>query len=153
MIGRCIFDFFHPEDFGIIKDIYETIVQRAKTAGASYCGNPYRFQIQNGCYVTLDTEWACFINPWSKQLEFIIGHHRVLKGPGQIKIFQPGLESNQFTDELIKSANKLRKQILEILAEPVLKDGCNTKHQVSKRCQALATFMEVSKSNWKYFFK
>lgn len=80
MIGRSIFDFFHPEDFGIIKDIYLKIVEIAKTAGASYCGNPYRFQIQNGCYVTLDTEWACFLNPWSRQLEFIIGHHRVLKG-------------------------------------------------------------------------
>lgn len=80
MIGRSIFDFFHPEDFEIIKGIYEQIVEIAKTAGASFCGTPYRFQIQNGCYVTLDTEWACFINPWSRQLEFIIGHHRVLRG-------------------------------------------------------------------------
>lgn len=80
MIGRSIFDFFHPEDFGIINEIYEKIVEIAKNAGASFCGTPYRFQIQNGCYVTLDTKWACFINPWSRQLEFIIGHHRVLKG-------------------------------------------------------------------------
>lgn len=80
MIGRSIFDFIHPEDFGIIKDIYLNIAEIAKTAETSYCGTPYRFQIQNGCYVTLDTEWACFLNPWSRQLEFVTGHHRVLKG-------------------------------------------------------------------------
>lgn len=143
MIGRSIFDFFHPEDFAIIKEIYEKIVDLAKNAGSSFCSTPYRFQIQNGCYVTLDTEWACFINPWSRNLEFIIGHHRVLKGPGQIKIFQPGMEQIQFTESLLKSSAKIREQILQILSEPIYKEGSNAKNQASKRCQALATFMET----------
>lgn len=143
MIGRSIFDFFHPEDLGIIKEIYEQIVEIAKTTGGPFCGSPYRFQIQNGCYVTLDTEWACFINPWSRQLEFIIGHHRVLKGPGQIKIFQSGMEQIQFKDDLLKLAAKTREEIVQTLSEPVFKEGANTKHQASKRCQALASFMET----------
>lgn len=143
MIGRSIFEFFHPEDFGIMKEIYEKIVEIAKTAGASFCGSPYRFQIQNGCYVTLDTEWACFISPWSRQLEFIIGHNRVLKGPGQIKIFQPGMENIQFSEALLKSASKIREQIIQKLTEPIFKEGHSSKHQASKKCQASASFMET----------
>lgn len=143
MIGRSIFDFFHPEDFGIIKDSYEKIVDMAKTAGVSYCGSPYRFRIQNGCYVTMETEWACFINPWSRQLEFIIGHHRVLKGPAQLKIFQPGMEHVQFNGDLLDSAMNIREKILQNLSAPVFKVGSNTKNEASKRCQAMASFMET----------
>lgn len=66
----------------------------------------------------------------------------IVSGPGQIKIFQPGMEQNQFKDDLLKAAKSTREKISAILSETVFKEGCNTKQEASKRCQALATFME-----------
>lgn len=80
LIGRSILDFYHYEDLIILKEIYETVMKKGQTAGASFCSKPYRFLIQNGCYALLETEWTSFVNPWSRKLEFVIGHHRVFQG-------------------------------------------------------------------------
>lgn len=39
--------------------------------------SPVRLRCQNGDYVTLDTSWSSFINPWSRKVAFIIGRHKV----------------------------------------------------------------------------
>jgi len=80
LIGRSIMDFYHHEDLSVMKETYETVMKKGQTAGASFCSKPYRFLIQNGCYVLLETEWTSFVNPWSRKLEFVVGHHRVFQG-------------------------------------------------------------------------
>lgn len=80
LIGRSIMDFYHHEDLAVMKETYETVMKKGQTAGASFCSKPYRFLIQNGCYVLLETEWTSFVNPWSRKLEFVVGHHRVFQG-------------------------------------------------------------------------
>lgn len=80
IMGRSIMDFYHPEDMPMLKKVYERVMQKGKIGGTSFCSQPYRFLIKNGCYVTLETEWTSFVNPWSKKLEFVVGHHRVLQG-------------------------------------------------------------------------
>lgn len=80
LVGRSIFDFYHPDDLAFLKGVYETVMHKGQTAGVSFCSKEYRFLIQNGCYITMNTEWTSFVNPWSRKLEFVIGHHRILKG-------------------------------------------------------------------------
>ncbi|XP_059620857.1 period circadian protein isoform X2 [Phlebotomus argentipes] len=143
MIGRSIMDFYHPEDYPYIKEVYETVMRVGKTAGASFCSKPYRFLVHNGCYVTLETEWTSFVNPWSRQLEFVIGHHRVLRGPPNPSVFSAGLVTQQFPEDVLNEAKKTQEKILCLLTEPVSKDLDTVKQQVSKRCLALASFMET----------
>lgn len=81
MLGRNIMDFYHPEDLPVIQQIYKTVMVNGQTAGASFLSKPYRFKTHNGSYVKLETEWSCFVNPWSRQLEVVIMNSRVLKGP------------------------------------------------------------------------
>ena len=50
----------------------------------------YRFRVRNGGYIVVETDWSCFINPWSKKLEFVIGKHTVLKGPPKPDVFAEG---------------------------------------------------------------
>lgn len=50
-----------------------------KEQGKPHRSKPYRFRTFNGSYVTLETEWLCFVNPWTKKIDSIIGQHRVLK--------------------------------------------------------------------------
>ncbi|GAA6104957.1 period circadian protein homolog 3 isoform X1, partial [Tachysurus ichikawai] len=49
--------------------------------------SPIRFRCQNGDYVTLDTSWSSFVNPWSRKVAFIIGRHKVRTGPLNEDVF------------------------------------------------------------------
>lgn len=144
MVGRSLFDFYHPEDLPFIKDIYETVI---KLEGASFRSKPYRFGIQNGDYVVLETEWSSFINPWTKKLEFVVGQHRILKGPANPDIFRVSCatEHSQLTnisEEVLKEAKIIQEEIRTLLDESIQRKSDITELDVSKRCKDLASFME-----------
>lgn len=145
MLSRNIMEFYHPEDMPLLKEVYETIMVKGQPAGASFCGKPYRFLTHNGCYITIETEWSIFVNPWSHHLEFVIGYHRVLKGPSNPNVLAPIMaeNQNQFSEQVLSDSKIIREQILKLLTEPVTRPSDTVKQQVSKRCQALASFMET----------
>lgn len=100
MLGKSIFDFYHPEDMPFLKEIYESgeyyrmpyevkplgnvewffpVMKMCQIAGSVFRSKPYRFAVQNGGFAMIETEWSSFVNPWSRRLEFVIGLHRVLQ--------------------------------------------------------------------------
>lgn len=145
IIGRSIMKFYHPEDFLYLKTIYEAVMKTGQTAGVPFYSKPYRFLIQNNCYITIETEWSSFINPWSRKLEFINGNHRVVKGPSNVDVFSTEFKEplTEIAEECLQNAKEIQKEIFKLLDEPVPRSSDTVKHQVSKRCQALANFMET----------
>ncbi|XP_020277747.1 period circadian protein isoform X2 [Pseudomyrmex gracilis] len=144
MIGRSLFDFYHPEDLPFIKDIYETVI---RLEGFSFRSKPYRFAVQNGDYVILETEWSSFINPWTKKLEFVVGQHRVLKGPMDPDIFRVPRDNERsylasISEEVLKEAKIIQSEIRALLDESVQRTSDINELDVSKRCKDLASFME-----------
>nr|XP_012217078.1 PREDICTED: period circadian protein isoform X2 [Linepithema humile] len=144
MVGRSLFDFYHPEDLPFIKDIYETVV---RLEGSSFRSKPYRFAVQNGGYVILETKWSSFINPWTKKLEFVVGQHRVLKGPMDPDIFRVPRNTEcgypaSISEEVLKEAKIIQSEIRALLDESIQRTSDITKLDVSKRCKDLASFME-----------
>ena len=86
--GSDTFNFYHPGDLVYLKEAYENIVS---DQGKPFKSRAYRFKAKNGCYLTLETVWSCFINPWSKKLEFVDAKHTIIKGPTNKDIFaEPG---------------------------------------------------------------
>lgn len=143
ILGQSIMELYHPEDMKILKNMYETVMVKGQTAGASFVSQPYRFRVKNGCYLVLKTEWISFVNPWSRELEFVIGNHHILEGPSDPDVFALHFNhQHQFEDELLKEAKTIEEQILRLLKEPVTKPSDTVKQEVSKRCKALASFME-----------
>ncbi|XP_048515476.1 period circadian protein isoform X2 [Athalia rosae] len=139
MVGRSLFEFYHPEDLPFIKDIYETVV---KLQGTSFRSKPYRFAVQNGGYVVLETEWSSFVNPWSRKLEFVIGHHRVLKGPSDPDVFQPPDNTNSnilanISEEVLKESKIIQGEIHVLLNEVI-----PSRNDVTEQCEDLVSFME-----------
>lgn len=64
-------------------------------------------------------------------------------GPNHCDIFtETGKFACKFSNEILQKAAIMRKEFLNILSEPVPYPSDSVKQQVSKRCQALATFME-----------
>ncbi|XP_076642718.1 period circadian regulator isoform X1 [Halictus rubicundus] len=144
MVGRSLFDFYHPEDLPFIKDIYETVI---RLEGASFRSKPYRFGVQNGSHVVLETEWSSFINPWTKKLEFVVGQHRVLKGPANPDIFRVPSATEfgklvNISEEVIKESKIIQGEIRTLLDENIQRKSDIAELDVSKRCKDLASFME-----------
>lgn len=110
--------------------------------GVSFYSKPYRFLTNNASWIVLETEFTSFVNPWSKKLEFVIGHNRVLKGPKNPNIFDTFTETEQFPEEVLAKRKSIQEDILNLLSEAVTRPSDTVKQVVSKRCQALASFME-----------
>lgn len=143
ILGRKIMEFYHPEDIPLLKEVYETIMVKGQT-GSSFFGKPYRFLTHNGCYIVVETEWSSFINPWSHHLEFVIGYHRVLKGPSNPNVLAAKSSENceNFSDEILNQSKVLKEEILQLLTKAVVQTSEIVKQQVSKRCQVLESFIE-----------
>uniref|UniRef100_A0A182J4U8 Period circadian protein n=1 Tax=Anopheles atroparvus TaxID=41427 RepID=A0A182J4U8_ANOAO len=145
ILGRSIMELYHPDDMPVLRKVYETVMVKGQTVGASFVSQPYRFLVNNGCYIVLSTEWRSFVNPWSRELEFVTGTHRILQGPAIADVFAPPFYSHSqhlFPDEVLKEAKLIEEQILRLLKEPFKRPSDMVKQEVSKRCKALASFME-----------
>ncbi|GFY70371.1 period circadian protein [Trichonephila inaurata madagascariensis] len=140
MIGFSVFDFYHVDDLLQLKDIYELVI---KEHGSSFRSKPYRFKAQNGCYLMLETEWSCFINPWSHKLEFVVGQHRVLQGPSDIDIFTPcQTQEMVLPEEILKECQSIQREIKTLLSESIQKfEAKKGKRYCNKRKRDLATFV------------
>ncbi|XP_058908748.1 period circadian protein homolog 2 [Kogia breviceps] len=104
----------HPSDRPLMVAIHKKIAQ---SGGQPFDYSPIRFRARNGEYVTLDTSWSSFINPWSRKVSFIIGRHRVRVGPLNEDVFsaQPRGEEKA----LQPGTQELTEQIHRLLVQPV----------------------------------
>ncbi|KAL3282597.1 hypothetical protein HHI36_005772 [Cryptolaemus montrouzieri] len=144
MLGKSVFDFYHPEDMPFMKEIYESVMRMRQIAGSVFRSKPYRFAVQNGGFAMIETEWSSFVNPWSRRLEFVIGLHRVLQGPKNPDIFDNPKddEMKQISEEVTKTGKIVQGEILLLLNKEIPRPCEAAKHEVSKRCKDLANFME-----------
>lgn len=46
-------------------------------AGQPFEYAPLRMCARSGEYLTIDTSWSSFVNPWSRKVAFIVGRHKV----------------------------------------------------------------------------
>jgi len=108
----------HPSDRPLMLTIHKKIVQ---SGGQPFNYSPIRFRARNGEYVTLDTSWSSFINPWSRKISFIIGRHRVRVGPLNEDVFSA--QSPVEEKDLHPGIQGLTEQIHRLLLQPVPHSG------------------------------
>lgn len=138
IIGFPIFDFYHQDDLASIREVYDMILMQE----GSFFSKPYRFKIFNGDYIVLETEWTCFINPWSKKFEFIVGQHRIVQGPSNINVFAETDKTNMRTNDQ-KVMKKAEEEVTILLSQRVKRAVMQQKEQrmqdkSSKRKRSLA---------------
>ncbi|XP_029789393.1 period circadian protein homolog 2 isoform X2 [Suricata suricatta] len=107
----------HPSDRPLMLTIHKKIVQ---SGGQPFDSPPIRFRTRSGEYVTLDTSWSSFINPWSRKISFIIGRHRVRVGPLNEDVFSAPARVEK---GLRPSVQELTEQIHRLLLQPVPQSG------------------------------
>lgn len=74
LIGTPLLLHLHPNDRPLMLSIHRKILQYA---GQPFDHSSIRFCARNGEYITLDTSWSSFVNPWSRKVSFVIARHKV----------------------------------------------------------------------------
>ncbi|XP_058605137.1 period circadian protein homolog 2 isoform X2 [Onychostoma macrolepis] len=117
LIGTPVLLHLHPSDRPIMLGIHRKILQ--------YAGQPFdhsiRFCARNGEYITIDTSWSSFVNPWSRKVSFVIGRHKVRMGPVNEDVFAaPTAPEGKSIDSDIQ---EITEQIHRLLLQPVHNNG------------------------------
>ncbi|KAF5909007.1 period circadian protein 2-like isoform X1, partial [Clarias magur] len=114
LIGTSILLHLHPDDRPLMLAVHRKILQ--------YTGQPFdhssiRLCTRSGEYVTIDTSWSSFVNPWSRKVSFVIGRHKVRMGPVNEDVFSaPAFTEAKIIDSDIQ---EISEQIHKILLQPV----------------------------------
>ncbi|XP_066483742.1 period circadian protein homolog 1 isoform X2 [Tiliqua scincoides] len=118
LVGTPVLFYLHPEDRPLMLAIHKKILQYA---GQPFDHSPIRFCARNGEYVTIDTSWSSFVNPWSRKVSFIMGRHKVRTGPLNEDVFTaPKLPKVKPVEQDIQ---ELSEQIHRLLLQPVHSNG------------------------------
>ncbi|XP_051482054.1 period circadian protein homolog 2 isoform X2 [Apus apus] len=118
LIGTPVLVHLHPNDRPLMLAIHKKILQYG---GQPFDYSPIRFCTRNGDYITMDTSWSSFINPWSRKVSFIIGRHKVRTGPLNEDVFA----APSYTEDRIlhPSVQEITEQIYRLLLQPVHNSG------------------------------
>ncbi|XP_026075364.1 period circadian protein homolog 1a [Carassius auratus] len=114
LVGKPVLIYLHPEDRLLMVAIHKKILQ---FAGQPFDHSPLRMRAQSGEYLTLDTSWSSFINPWSRKVAFIVGRHKVRTSPLNEDVFTP-LEDGEVRI-MSPDVPQLNELIHRVLVQPV----------------------------------
>ncbi|GCB74321.1 hypothetical protein scyTo_0003410 [Scyliorhinus torazame] len=141
LIGTSVLMHLHPDDRALMLGIHKKIL---KHAGQPFEHSPLRFCSQNGEYITIDTSWSSFVNPWSRKVSFIIGRHKVRTGPLNEDVFaSPGSTEVKTLHPEIQT---ITEQIRQLLLQPVYNNGSSGYGSLGSN-GSYAQFMSVASSS------
>ncbi|XP_018083481.1 period circadian protein homolog 3 isoform X2 [Xenopus laevis] len=118
LVGTSLLMYLHPEDRPLMLAMHKKVLKYAGQPPFEH--SPIRFCTQNGDYITLDTSWSSFVNPWSRKVAFIIGRHKVRTGPLNEDVFAAPSKEILSVDKEIK---ELQGQIYKVFLQPVHNNG------------------------------
>ncbi|XP_024912956.1 aryl hydrocarbon receptor nuclear translocator-like protein 1, partial [Cynoglossus semilaevis] len=82
LLGTSCYEYFHQDDLQHLAERHRQVLQSKEKLET----RRYRFKTKHGSYVTLQSHWFGFTNPWTKEVEFIVSVNRVVcRGPAELK--------------------------------------------------------------------
>uniref|UniRef100_A0A3B4UT13 Basic helix-loop-helix ARNT like 2 n=1 Tax=Seriola dumerili TaxID=41447 RepID=A0A3B4UT13_SERDU len=110
VLGTSCYEYFHQDDLQHLAEKHRQVL-RSKEKIETQC---YKFKTKYGSYVSLQSQWFNFTNPWTKEVEFIVSsnrtaHHRQIifsSLPSTLKscffgLFHPGEPSQLDLDSMV----------------------------------------------------
>uniref|UniRef100_A0A8B9I093 Period circadian protein homolog 2 n=1 Tax=Astyanax mexicanus TaxID=7994 RepID=A0A8B9I093_ASTMX len=116
LIGTPVLLHLHPKDRPIMLGIHRKILQYA---GQPFDHSSIRFCTRNGEYITIDTSWSSFVNPWSRKVSFVIGRHKVRMGPVNEDVFAapPTAEGKVMDSDIQEITEQIHRLLLQVEPE------------------------------------
>ncbi|XP_008282340.1 aryl hydrocarbon receptor nuclear translocator-like protein 2 [Stegastes partitus] len=95
LLGTSCYEYFHQDDLQHLAEKHRQVL-RSKEKIETKC---YKFKTKYGSYVSLQSQWFSFTNPWTKEVEFIVSSNRLVLGPGHTKDEEEAGSSNALQDD------------------------------------------------------
>ncbi|XP_012677796.2 aryl hydrocarbon receptor nuclear translocator-like protein 2 isoform X2 [Clupea harengus] len=76
LLGTSCYEYFHQDDLPHLADRHRKVL-RTKEKIETNC---YKFKTKYGSFVNLQSQWFSFINPWTKEVEYIVSTNTVISG-------------------------------------------------------------------------
>ncbi|XP_028276297.1 aryl hydrocarbon receptor nuclear translocator-like protein 2 isoform X2 [Parambassis ranga] len=111
VLGTSCYEYFHQDDLQHLAEKHRQVL-RSKEKIETQC---YKFKTKYGSYVSLQSQWFSFTNPWTKEVEFIVSLNRVISGAGHTK-----------DEEEAGSSKALQEDSKQIPVIPGLSTGVGT---------------------------
>uniref|UniRef100_A0A671VF10 Period circadian protein homolog 2 n=1 Tax=Sparus aurata TaxID=8175 RepID=A0A671VF10_SPAAU len=144
LIGTPVLLNLHPSDRPLMLAVHRKILQYA---GQPFDHSSIRFCAKNGEFITIDTSWSSFVNPWSRKVSFVIGRHKVRMGPVNEDVFAaPAFHGGKIMDSDIQ---EISEQIHRLLLQPVHNMGSSGygSHGSNGSHEQLVSISSSSESN------
>uniref|UniRef100_A0A3Q3LF82 Period circadian clock 3 n=1 Tax=Mastacembelus armatus TaxID=205130 RepID=A0A3Q3LF82_9TELE len=119
LIGTSLLTCIHPEDRPLMLSIHRKVLKYAGQPPFEH--SPVRMRCQNGDYITLDTSWSSFINPWSRKVAFIIGRHKVRTSPLNEDVF--AAQTKEDFPVIHEEIKDLQAKIYKLFLQPIHNNG------------------------------
>ncbi|KAG9267126.1 aryl hydrocarbon receptor nuclear translocator-like 1b [Astyanax mexicanus] len=76
LLGTSFYEYFHQDDIGHLAECHRQVLQMREKINT----NCYKFKIKDGSFITLRSRWFSFMNPWTKEVEYIVSTNTVVSG-------------------------------------------------------------------------
>nr|XP_046235731.1 aryl hydrocarbon receptor nuclear translocator-like protein 1 isoform X3 [Scatophagus argus] len=110
ILGTSCYEYFHQDDLQHLAEKHRQAL-RSKEKTETSC---YKFKTKYGSYISLQSQWFSFTNPWTKEVEFIVSLNRVISGTGHTK------------DEEAGSSKAIQEDTKQIPVIPGISSGAGT---------------------------
>ncbi|XP_076152551.1 basic helix-loop-helix ARNT-like protein 2 isoform X4 [Alosa pseudoharengus] len=79
LLGTSCYEYFHQEDLAHLAESHRKVLHSKE----KIMTNCYKFKTKQSSFVTLQSQWFSFINPWTKEVEFIVSTSKVVSENGE----------------------------------------------------------------------
>ncbi|XP_056409745.1 basic helix-loop-helix ARNT-like protein 2 [Hyla sarda] len=78
LLGTSCYEYFHPDDHSHLTEQHKEVLKSKE----KILTDPYKFKAKDGSFIILQSQWFSFINPWTKEFEYIVSINTVVSGQG-----------------------------------------------------------------------
>ncbi|XP_029991953.1 aryl hydrocarbon receptor nuclear translocator-like protein 2 isoform X3 [Sphaeramia orbicularis] len=108
LLGTSCYEYFHQDDLPHLADRHRKVL-RSKEKIETNC---YKFKTKYGSFVNLQSQWFSFVNPWTKEVEYIVSTNTVISHDHH-RTSQSGNKSEQSSNS--KTSEEDGKKSLPII--------------------------------------
>uniref|UniRef100_A0A8C1VVG7 Aryl hydrocarbon receptor nuclear translocator-like 1a n=1 Tax=Cyprinus carpio TaxID=7962 RepID=A0A8C1VVG7_CYPCA len=102
LLGTSFYEYFHQDDIGHLAECHRQVLQMREKINT----NCYKFKIKDGSFITLRSRWFSFMNPWTKEVEYIVSTNTVVSMlEGADPSYSQSASSPQSMDSVLTSGD------------------------------------------------
>ncbi|KAK3918776.1 Protein cycle [Frankliniella fusca] len=79
LLGTSMYEYYHPEDVHHLADSHKAALNSTEVVNTKV----YWFRSKEGTYISIQSEWKAFKNPWTKDVEYLIAKNSVIMTDGR----------------------------------------------------------------------